>query len=82
MSTRNRTRPWFELDPTIEQPAGEYRPVDGHDRPFHGWLELVALIDQARAGTSHAPRTTLTAPPQARGAYLTPRDSPETDRKP
>ena len=41
-------RVWIEIDPASEPIAGVLHHSSEPDRPFAGWLELVALLEAAR----------------------------------
>lgn len=43
---------WFEVDPDRDPIAGHMHVSGEPTRPFHSWLELVALIEQTRATRS------------------------------
>jgi hypothetical protein len=41
-------RVWIEIDPAREPIAGVVHDGSEPDRPFAGWLELVALLEATR----------------------------------
>ncbi len=45
---------WFEVDPDRDPIAGHMHAGAEPRRPFDSWLELVALIEEARATRAHS----------------------------
>jgi hypothetical protein len=54
---------WLELDLSGETVAGTLHDRDRAPRPFSGWLDLVAAIEEIRGRPAHdTPRASTTAP--------------------
>ena len=49
MPTQEPSRLWFELNPGSDPIEGQMHADGNPSRPFHSWLELVALIEETRA---------------------------------
>lgn len=49
MPTQKPSRLWFELNSGSDPIDGQMHADDNPSRPFHSWLELVALIEETRA---------------------------------
>jgi hypothetical protein len=48
-----------KIDLEREPITGRVIGADGHDHAFAGWLELMDVLDQARAPTAHRQPTTV-----------------------
>jgi hypothetical protein len=66
-SSREKTpaRVWIEVDVESASIAGVLHRGDGPVRPFDGWLELVALLEDLRqpAANDGSPSQPITDPP-------------------